>query len=573
MVGSVAGRATCCSRSVSMRRHERSCDACLHVVRHGLAGGRGPSHGRGPEFEQSEQGARPGESHRDERPDPRSGRHVLHEDDGLPGGVPRERREGAGAPRLRPDQQEHLLRDPAGSGTSRRDQPRRHPRREHGRRDRDVQGARREHRRDSRQRHEGDPEQHHRPERVTHRARRAAAGVDASEGDESVVTPLRALILCCAVAAVVAAPRTALAQDACANVPTLAKSLEGTTIVSSKPVPASAQPRRPSIPAFCEVHATISPLAGSHIGAGYRLPVNWDGKVLGIGGGGFAGNLTIGAAAEGLSRGYAIVQNDLGHESTGALDPKFAITAPGKPNVEAIIDFGHRATHVATDVGKKLVTSYYGRAPQHSYWQGCSTGGRQGLAEIQRYPADYDGVIAGAPVYTPLVYSNAILRVQAFHKTPGSNLLPEHVPLIQKHVLAACDGQDGIADGLITDPRSCTWDPGELACKGASSADCLTQAQVDTVRRVYAGVKTKDGAFAAMPLMRGGESDWVARMIGTREQPRGLNAMLGAPFVSYIVKNDPSYDLMTFDPERDMKALSSGLASDVHQQNPDSSAI
>src|SRR6267142_2078204 len=376
MVGSVAGRATCCSRSVSIRRHERSCDACLHVVRHGLAGGCGPSHGRGPEFEQSEQGARPGESHRDERPEPRRGRRVLHEDDGLSGGVPRERREGAGAPRLRPDQQEHVLRDPAGSRTSRRDQPRRHPRREH--------------RRDSHQRHEGDPQQHHRSERDPHRARRAAAGVDASEGDESVVRTLRALVFCCAVVAAVAvvAPRSVLAQDACANVPTLAKSLPGTTIVSSKQVPASAQPRGPSIPAFCEVQATISPVAGSHIGAVYRLPVNWNGKVLGIGGGGFAGNLTLEAAANGLSRGYAIVQNDLGHESTGALDPKFAITAPGKPNVEAIIDFGHRATHVATDVGKKLVTSYYGRAPQHSYWQGCSTGGRQGLAEIQRYPTD-----------------------------------------------------------------------------------------------------------------------------------------------------------------------------------------
>ena len=188
-------------------------------------------------------------------------------------------------------------------------------------------------------------------------------------------------------------------------------------------------------------------------------------------------------------------------------------------------------------------------------------------------PTDYDGVIAGAPVYTPLVYSNAILRVQAFHKKPESNLLPEHVPLIQKHVLAACDAKDGVADGILTDPRSCTWDPGELACKGASSADCLTQAQVETVRRVYSGVKTKDGQVAAMPLMRGGESDWVNRMIGTKEQPRGLNSVLGAPFMSYIVKHDPSYDVMSFDPERDMKALASGLAAEVHQQNPDISAF
>jgi feruloyl esterase len=376
-------------------------------------------------------------------------------------------------------------------------------------------------------------------------------------------------VLSC-VLVVLMAPAAASAQDACGNVAALAKLLPGTTTDSSKPVPANAKDR---LPAFCDVHVTISPVAGSHIGAVYRLPVNWNGKVLGIGGGGFAGNLSLTAAADGLSRGYAVIQNDMGHATTGALDPKFAITAPGQPNVEAIVDFGHRATHVATDVGKRLVSSFYGRAPQHAYWQGCSTGGRQGLAEMQRYPDDYDGVIAGAPVYTPLVYSNAILRVQAFHRKPESNLLPEHVPLIQKHVLAACDASDGVADGILTDPRSCTWDPGELACKGSPSADCLTQAQVETVRRVYAGVKTKDGQFAAMPLMRGGESDWVNRMIGTKEQPLGLNSVLGAPFMSYIVKNDPAYDIMTFDPEHDMQALSSGLAAEVHQQNPDISAF
>jgi len=164
--------------------------------------------------------------------------------------------------------------------------------------------------------------------------------------------------------------------------------------------------------------------------------------------------------------------------------------------------------------------------------------------------------------------------VQAFHAKPESNLLPAHVPLIQKAVLAACDMKDGVADGILTDPRACTWDPGELGCKGAASADCLTPAQVETVRRAYAGVKTKDGRYAAMPLMRGGESDWVARMIGTPQAPRGVNAVLGAPFVSNIVMANPSYDIMTFDPERDMAALNRGLAAEqVHQQNPDIAAF
>ena len=373
---------------------------------------------------------------------------------------------------------------------------------------------------------------------------------------------VRVLVACAAAAATVLTSTAVSAQDACSALGSA--SIPGASIVSSKPVPANAST---GTPAFCEVQTTLSPVAGSHIGAVYRLPANWNGKILGIGGGGSAGNVTLQAAADGLARGYAIVQNDLGHPSASATDWSFAVKGPGQPNTEAIIDFGHRATHAATVAGKDLVTRFYRRPAQHAYWQGCSTGGRQGLAEVQRYPNDYDGVIAGAPVYSPLVYSNAMLRVQAFHAHPESNLLPAHVPMIQKAVMAACDLKDGVADGILTDPRACTWDPGVLACKGTAAADCLTSAQVDTVRRVYAGVKTKNGKYAAMPLMRGGESDWVARMIGTPQNPRGVNAVLGAPFLSSLVKSDPSYDFMTFDPERDMPTLESGLAAHVHQQN------
>ncbi len=368
-------------------------------------------------------------------------------------------------------------------------------------------------------------------------------------------------------AAFAAATGGAAAQDLCAALATK-PAPANTTIVSATAVSASAAKK---LPAFCEVHATIAPVPGSKIGAVYRLPQEWNGKVLGIGGGGFAGNVRVEAAADGLARGYAVLQNDMGHTSADALDPSFAIDAAGKPNVEGIVDFGHRATHLATVVGKQIAESLYGRAPQRAYWQGCSTGGRQGLAEVQRYPEDYDGVIAGAPVYTPLTYSNAILRVQAFHARPESNLLPEHVPLIHAAVLAACDANDGVKDGILADPRTCTWDPAELQCKaGASGASCLTPAQVETVRRVYAGVRKKDGTFAAMPLMRGGEGDWVTRMIGTPAQPLGLNARLGAPFFAYLVKADPKYDLMTFDPERDLALLDGGIArAEVHQQNPD----
>ena len=368
-----------------------------------------------------------------------------------------------------------------------------------------------------------------------------------------------------------AAAHVGSAQDVCGDLASRG-ALGGAAIFSVTAV--AADPSK-HLPEFCDVRVTIAPKPGSQIEAVYRLPRSWNGKVLGIGGGGFAGNLRVEAAADGLARGYVVIENDLGHASASALDPSFAIGADGKPNVEGIIDFGHRATHLATTAGKAIVAQRYGRAPEHAYWQGCSTGGRQGLAEVQRYADDYDGVIAGAPVYTPLTYSNAILRVQAFHARPDSNLLPAHAALIHEAVLAACDARDGIEDGILNDPRTCSWDPGELACKAGEPAEkCLTPAQIETVRRVYSGVKTKDGKFAAMPLMRGGEGDWVNRMIGTSELPNGLNAVLGAPFVSYIVKADPKYDLFTFDPERDMAALDGGIAAaHVHQQNPDIAAF
>jgi feruloyl esterase len=359
---------------------------------------------------------------------------------------------------------------------------------------------------------------------------------------------------------------SAMGEDACGPLAVDAQ-FEHTTIVSAKSVPATD-----NLPAFCEIEAVISPVPASKIGAVYRLPAAWNGKVLGLGGGGFAGNVRIEEAAEGLARGYAVIQNDMGHPSPGVLDPSFALDASGRQNVEGIIDFGHRATHLATVIGKQLAVRRYGREPERAYFQGCSTGGRQGLAEVQRYPDDYDGVIAGAPVYTPVTYSNAMLRVQMFHARPESNLAPEHVPLIQKAVLAACDAQDGVEDGILTDPRSCAWDPAELQCAASSDSsgrDCLSAAQVETVRRAYSGVRMRDGRFAAMPIMRGGEADWVARMVGTPSQPRGLNAVLGAPFMAYIAKGDPKYDFMTFDPDRDWRVLDGGLAAaEVHQQNP-----
>src|SRR5262249_9214231 len=147
------------------------------------------------------------------------------------------------------------------------------------------------------------------------------------------------------------------------------------------------------LPAFCEVKGTVTPAPGSTIGVVYRLPRDWNGKLLGLGGGGWAGNVRIESAIQGLQRGYATLQTAGGHASTGPWDTAWAA------NPESRMDFAYRAIHLMTAVGKQVAAKYYGKAQTKAYYQGCSTGGRQGLMEVQRYPSDYDAEITGAPVY------------------------------------------------------------------------------------------------------------------------------------------------------------------------------
>lgn len=255
------------------------------------------------------------------------------------------------------------------------------------------------------------------------------------------------------------------------------------------------------VPGFCEVKGTLSPVSGSAIGVVYRLPASWNGKILGLGGGGWAGNVTPQTAAEGLRKGYATLQTDAGHANTTIWDTSWAA------NPEALKDFSYRAVHEMTVAGKKLVQAYYGRGHLKSYFQGCSTGGRMALMEAQRYPDDYDAITAGAPVYTLQVQTSAILRNQAFARNSGG-FSADDLKLAQSAAVKACDAQDGAADGLINDPRQCRWDPATIQCSGAKTASCLAPAQVAALRTVYEGVRGPDGEWAMLPMSRGGEAGW-----------------------------------------------------------------
>ena len=319
---------------------------------------------------------------------------------------------------------------------------------------------------------------------------------------------------------------------------------------------------RTGLPPYCEVTALITPVPGSKITAVYRLPENWNGRLLGLGGGGWAGNLYVsmplsgpGRAADlGLPRGYATAQTDGGHSSTSATDISWIPDNPA-----ALADFSYRAIHEMTVLGKQVVASYYGRATTKSYYQGCSTGGRMGMMETQRYPDDYDGVVAGAPVYSLLVQSSSAVRAQIF-KAPGAAIPIEQMKLVNEAVLSACDAADGLKDGVVTDPRRCKWSPKSLQCKsGVADGSCLTSAQVEALNKAYRTVRTSAGVVGNYGLTRGSEAGWNPFVPTIPTGPRYvLNGDLGnlIPLMfGRPAPGDAGFDPAKFDIETQQAAI------------------
>ncbi len=331
------------------------------------------------------------------------------------------------------------------------------------------------------------------------------------------------------------------------------------------------------LPANCEIAGVIRPVAGSEIGVLYRLPEGWNGKVLAIGGGGWLGNTRLSpeGASIGLRQGYATMQTDGGHPEVPSMvfDPSsWAINADGSLNTAKVEDFSHRAIHLMTARGKELLEAYYGEAPRRSYYQGCSTGGRMGLMEVQRYPDDFDGVIAGAPVYTLQTQTTQTLRSVAFDQA-GARLSAEHLTLINEAVLAQCDAPDGAADRVLRDPRSCDFDPGALQCaQDQDPATCLSVEQVAAVRRVYQGEIGPDGGVASYPIERGGEPGWVGFIPATAAGEWHANSG-GLQSFREPVLGDPNFDLSAFTAEDVATVRSSELAALYEADDPNIAAF
>src|SRR5262249_31946406 len=229
------------------------------------------------------------------------------------------------------------------------------------------------------------------------------------------------------------------------------------------------------LPAFCRVAATLTPTADSDIKVEVWLPAaNWNGKFQAVGNGGWAGVISYSALADAVRAGYASASTDTGHSSPGAA---FALGHP-----EKLIDFSWRSEHEMTLQAKAIVEQFYGNGPKLSYWNGCSTGGRHALTEAQKFPDDFDGIIAGAPANRT---TSSLWIAHAVRKDPASYIPPRKYPLIHQAALDTCDAEGGVKDGLIADPARCVLDPGVLLCKGADGPTCLTAAQVTATKKMY----------------------------------------------------------------------------------------
>ena len=206
--------------------------------------------------------------------------------------------------------------------------------------------------------------------------------------------------------------------------------------------------------------ATLAPSKDSDIKIEVWLPAaGWNGKFQAVGNGGWSGAVNQVALGTAVRRGYAAAGTDTGHAGSGA---SFALGHP-----EKLVDFGYRAVHEMTVKAKAIIAAYYGSGPKFSYWNGCSSGGKQGLKEAQRFPGDYDGIIAGAPAnYWTHLMAGDLWPGYTTLQDAASYIPPAKYPLIHRAVLEACDALDGVKDGLIEDPRRCKFDPKILLCKG-----------------------------------------------------------------------------------------------------------
>ena len=366
-----------------------------------------------------------------------------------------------------------------------------------------------------------------------------------------------------------------ISSEACERLTTL--KLPNTTITAAELISGgtfvppdgtgTANSNLSGLPPFCRVAATLKPVAGSDIKIEVWLPAaTWNGKFMAIGNGGIAGFITYTYRSEGglagaLKRGYATASTDTGHIGDTA--------APFLGNRVKLEDFAFRAVHEMTVTAKAIIDSVYRMPPKLSFWNGCSLGGRQGLIEAQRFPADFDGIIAGAPAISQTRLVSWSTHVgKAVLSDPSNEIPRSNYSMIHQDVVNACDERDGLKDGLIDDPTRCSFDFKSLECKGGNSASCLTAGQVESARVItnpLAHPKTGELIYPGLAL--GTELGWGLRIGGPEPQ------RFGTDYFKHVFYNDPNWDWRTFDLEHAFTIAHRMGADILDATNPDLSAF
>jgi len=292
------------------------------------------------------------------------------------------------------------------------------------------------------------------------------------------------------------------------------------------------------VPSFCRIAGLVKPELRFEL----WLPAQWNRKFIVVGNGGMAGSIPYAAMIDPLNRGYAVASTDTGHQSSND-DGSWALG-----HLDRLINYAHRGVHLAAMAGKVITKEYYGADPVHSYFVGCSFGGKQALTEAQRYPKDFDGIVAGDPA------NNFVRHYVGGHlwgalAMEGEGYIPAaKVAAIGQAVNAACDALDGVKDGVLNDPRRCHFDPAAMECKSGDSPDCLTAAQAATLKKIWGGLRGPDGRLLYPGILPGGEADpgGFVRYFSGAAPGGGRHAALTNAFFRYMVFEDPQWDFHSF---------------------------
>lgn len=381
-----------------------------------------------------------------------------------------------------------------------------------------------------------------------------AATIHAAQG-----LPIKRILPSCAGLAAKALPQSKILSAQL--VPAGQLSISGVTVASFS-----------SLPEFCRVVVESTPSSDSDIAIEVWMPLNgWNGRFFGTGNGGFGGALDYSQMANALLYGYAAAGTDAGHSSTAETNASWALGHPQK-----VIDFGYRAVHEMTATAVALIQDFYNKAPAHKYFASCSDGGREGLMEAQRYPLDYNGILAGDPAnnWTGLL-ANGAVDLLALTAKPTTYITAAKLPAITAAVLAQCN--KGVQTGYLNNPPACHFNPQTMLCKGAETETCLTQPEIATLQQIYSGAKASTGTTIFPGLTpgseaAGGSSGWAGWITGSAPGSSGMAEYVESYYAD-MVYSDASWTDKDFNLTESLAESLSTTGNEVNAVNPNLTAF